>query len=170
MSTCSSARSPLLSERAARAWLRGAVAAALIALGGAAQAAEIAVVAHPGVKTDDLSFAELRKLLLGDRQYWEPGEQVTLIVRAPVAEERTLLLEKVYRMSEPQFRRYWVAKVFRAEATSGPKVVLSNEKAVELVGVIPGAIALVALQDVPEGLKILKVDGKAPTDEGYPLK
>lgn len=164
----SALRSDLPARRRARTGLLPALLLAVVA-GGAARAGDVAVVVHPSVKVDDVTFAELKKILLGDRQFWTKGEQVLLIVRAPIAEERTVLLEKVYEMSEAQFKQYWVGKVFRAEASSGPKVVISNEKAVELVAVLPGAIALVNVDDVPEGLKILKVDGKKPGDEGYPL-
>jgi hypothetical protein len=122
------------------------------------------------VKVENVTFAELRKILLGDRQFWAPKQTVTLVVRAPVAASRTLLLEKVYKMNEAQFKQYWVAKVFRAEATEGPRLVLSNEKAVELVGVIPGAVTLVESQDVPEGLRVLTIDGKKPGEDGYPLR
>jgi ABC-type phosphate transport system substrate-binding protein len=133
------------------------------------QAASIAVVVHPSVDVDDLTFAEFRKIILGDRQFWTGGKRITLIVRAPVADERTVLLERVYKMSEAQYRQYWVAKVFRAEIASGPRVVLSNEEAVDLVGVIDGAIAIVSSEDVPEGLKVLKIDGLLPGEPGYPL-
>jgi len=134
-----------------------------------AQAASIAVVVHPSVELDDLTFAEFRKIILGDRQFWTGGKRITLIVRAPVADERTVLLKRVYKMSEAQYRQYWVAKVFRAEIASGPRVVLSNEEAVDLVGVIDGAIAIVGSEDVPEGLKVLKIDGLLPGEAGYPL-
>ena len=134
-----------------------------------AQAASIAVVVHPSVEVDELTFAEFRKIILGDRQFWTGGNRITLIVRAPVSDERTVLLERVYKMSEAQYRQYWVAKVFRAEIASGPRVVLSNEEAVDLVGVIEGAIALVGSEDVPEGLKVLRIDGLLPGEPGYPL-
>ena len=134
-----------------------------------AQASSIAIVVHPSVEVDDLTFAEFRKIILGDRQFWTGGKRITLIVRAPVADERTILLERVYKMSEAQYRQYWVAKVFRAEIASGPRVVLSNEEAVDLVGVIDGAIAIVSSEDVPEGLKVLKIDGLLPGEQGYPL-
>ncbi|NIM02446.1 MAG: hypothetical protein GTO30_22395 [Acidobacteria bacterium] len=127
----------------------------------------LAVVVNPGVEVDELSFAELRKIMLGDRQFWTSGQRITLIVRAPVADERTAMLESIYRMSEAQFRQYWIAKVFRAEATSGPRVVVSNDEAVDLVGVIEGGIAVVALSDVPEGIKVLRIDGKMPREPGY---
>jgi len=145
------------------------VCVAVLFSASVAQAASIAVVVHPSVEVDDLTFAEFRKIVLGDRQFWPGGKRITLIVRAPVADERTILLERVYKMSEAQYRQHWVAKVFRAEIASGPRVVLSNEEAVDLVGVIDGAIAIVGSEDVPEGLKVLKIDGLLPGEENYPL-
>src|SRR6476661_372263 len=114
------------------------VSALMTLMSSAAFAGDIAVVVHPDVQADNLSFTDLRRVLLGDRQFWPSGQPVTLIVRAPVAAERTLLLRKVYAMTEPQFRQYWIAKVFRAEATAGPRIVVSNNELVELVGVLPG--------------------------------
>ncbi len=157
---------PLCFERLARVTVCVALA---LAVGGVARAGALAVVAHPSVETDDLSFNEFRKIMLADRQFWSTGKRITLIVRAPVAIERTQLLEKVYKMTEAQYRQYWVAKVFRAEATDGPRVVLSNEKAVDLVSVVVGAITVVDSADVPEGLKLLRIDGNLPGDPNYPF-
>jgi hypothetical protein len=144
--------------------------AVIVLTPSAGRAGDIAVVVNPDVKVENLSFSELRKILLGDRQFWPTGQPVTLIVRAPVAAERTFLLEKVYDMTDAQFRQYWIAKVFRAEATSGPKVVVSNSESMELVGVLSGAIVLMDAKDVPAGLKVLQVDKLRPGDKGYPLK
>ena len=90
--------------------------------------------------------------------------------RAPVAAERTFLLQKVYDMTEAQYRQYWIAKVFRAEATSGPRVVVSSVESVELVSVLSGAIVLMDASDVPAGLKVLQVDGLLPGSKNYALK
>ena len=130
-----------------------AFALALCAASAAVAAADaVAVVVNPSVEVDDLSFADLRKIMLGDRQFWTSGQPITIIVRGPVSHERTLVLQKVYKMTEDQYRQHWVAKVFRAEVTAGPRVVVSNDEAVSLVSVIQGAIAVVAAEDVPEGL------------------
>ena len=67
---------------------------------------------------DNLTFAELRRLMLGDRQFWASNLKVTLLVRAPGARERDVVLKTIYQMSEAQFRQYWIAKVFRAEAAA----------------------------------------------------
>jgi hypothetical protein len=131
--------------------------------------ADIAIVVRPDVPVDNLSFAELRKLMLGDRQFWTSNLRVTLLVRAPGTREREVVLKTIYQMSEAQFRQYWIAKVFRAEAASGPRVVYSNEMAAELAAAIPGAVAFVDAGEVPRGLKVLKINGKLPGDKDYPL-
>jgi hypothetical protein len=136
----------------------------------AAAGGDIAVVVRPDTPVDDLSLSEIRKLLLGERQFWRGNLRVTLLIRAPVARERDVVLKTIYRMSEGQFRQYWISKVFRAEAASGPKIVYSNEMAAELVTAIPGSVAFVDASQVPKGLKLLKVDGKLPGDKGYELR
>ena len=131
---------------------------------------DIAVVVRPDVPVENLTFAELRRLLLGDRQFWSSNLRVTLLIRAPGAREREVVLKTIYQMSEAQFRQYWIAKVFRAEAAAGPRIVYSNEMAEELANAIPGALAFVAAGQVPKGLKVLKIKGLLPGDKGYPLR
>jgi hypothetical protein len=131
---------------------------------------DIAVVVRPDTPAENLSFAEIRKLLLGDRQFWTSNLRVTLLIRAPATREREVVLKTIYKMSESQFRQYWISKVFRAEASSGPKIVYSNEMATELVSAIPGSVAFVESTEVPKGLKVLKIDGKLPGEKGYALR
>ena len=133
-------------------------------------AADIAIVVRPDVPVENLSFAELRKLFLGDRQFWTSNVRVTLLVRAPGAHEREVVLKSIYQMSEAQFRQYWIAKVFRAEAASGPRIVYSNEMAVDVVAGTPGAVAFVEADQVPKGLKVVKINGLLPGSKDYPLR
>jgi hypothetical protein len=130
---------------------------------------DVAIVVRPDVPVDGLTFREVRELLMGDRQFWTPGLRVSLLMRAPATRERDVVLKTVYRMSEAEFRRFWIEKVFRAEAQSGPKIVYSNETATELVAAIPGAVAFVDATQVPKGLKVLRIDGRLPGEKGYPL-
>jgi ABC-type phosphate transport system substrate-binding protein len=134
-----------------------------------AVAADLAVVVHPSVPVDNLTFAEMRKILMGDRQYWTPGLRVTLLIRAPQARERDVVLKTIYQMTEAQFRQYWVGKVFRADTATGPKIVYSNEMALEIVAAVPGAIAFIDSAQMTKGLKTVKIDGKMPGEKGYPL-
>jgi ABC-type phosphate transport system substrate-binding protein len=134
-----------------------------------ASAASIAIVVNPEVPVDELSFPEVRKMFLGERQFWNPKLRVVLLMRAPVAPERDVVLRTIYQMSEAQFRQYWISKVFRADVSAGPKIVYSNEMAVELVSAIPGAVAFVDASQIPKGMKVLRIDGKSPGDKTYPL-
>jgi hypothetical protein len=135
-----------------------------------ARAADIAVVVNQDTPVTDLSLAEVRKVLLGERQYWGSRLPVVLLIRAPVARERDVVLRVIYQMSEAQYKQYWIAKIFRAETASAPKIVYSNDMQYELVTAIPGAIAFMDSRNVRPGLKVLRVDGHLPGDRGYPLR
>lgn len=135
-----------------------------------AATADIAVVVHPGVPVNELSLAEVRKVLLGDRQFWSLNLRVTVLMRAPEAREREVILKSVYQMTEAQFRQYWIAKVFRAEVASGPRIVYSEEEAGGAASTTPGSIAFVDAARIPKGLKVLRIDGRLPGDKEYRLR
>ena len=135
---------------------------------GAPAGTDIAIVVSSDTPVDNLTFAELRKLLLGDRQFWSSNLKVTLLIRAPSARERDAILRSV-QMTEAQFRQYWIGKVFRAESASAPKTVYSTEMAVTLVNSIPGAVAFIDASQLPKDLKVVRIDGLRPGDKGYPL-
>jgi ABC-type phosphate transport system substrate-binding protein len=130
----------------------------------------MAVIVHPSTPVENLSFADMRRIFLGEKQYWNTDMPVVLIVRAPVARERQVVLNRIYRMTESQFKQYWIARIFRAEATSTPKVVYSNQTINELVAAIPGAISLVREDDIGPGVKVVKIDGALPGEAAYPLR
>jgi ABC-type phosphate transport system substrate-binding protein len=130
----------------------------------------VAIVVNPKDAVTDLSFAELRRIFLGEQQFWPDRSKVTLLVRAPVAHERAVVLDEIYRMDEDQFRQYWIGKMFRAEVAGGPKIVYSSDMAMNLVGMIPGSITFVLASAVTPNSKVVRIDGKLPSDPGYPLK
>jgi hypothetical protein len=131
---------------------------------------DIAVVVRADTPVDDMSLGDIRKLLLGDRQFWNGTLRVTLLIREPGARERDVVLKNIYRMNEAEFRRYWIEKIFRAEAQTGPKIAYSNDMATQLVAAIPGSIAFVDASRIPKNLKELKIDGRLPGEKGYALK
>jgi hypothetical protein len=153
-------------------WCLTALAVGLAA--GAAPAAQaapdIAVVAHPDVPLDNLTIADLRRMLLGDREFWASGMRVRLLIRAPVARERDVVVRGVCEMTEAQVRQHWIGKVFRADAVSGPRIVYSSEMAIDQTSRTPGAIAFVPAPVPGTRVKVLTIDGRAPGQSGYPLR
>ena len=131
---------------------------------------DIAVVVNADVPIDNLSLADLRHILLGDREFWPSGARVTLLIRAPIARERDAAVKDVCQMTEAQFRQHWIGKVFRADAASGPKIVYTAEMAMDQASRLAGAITFVQAPVTTKGLKVVKIDGKAPGQAGYKLK
>ena len=143
---------------------------ALLAATVQAQDAPIAIVVHKDAPVEDLSMEKLRSIFLADQQFWDDRTRISLLVRAPTSEERTFVLDRIYQMSEAQFRQYWIAKMFRAEIPRGPKIVFSTDMTLELVVAVPGSISFIRASEVTDDVKVVRIDGKVPSDEGYPLK
>jgi len=135
---------------------------------GRAQSGDVAVAVNADVPVDNLSLSDLRHIVLGDRMFWPGGGRVTLLVRAPVAYERDVVLKTICLMSEAQFRQHWIAKVFRADTAVAPKIVYSADMAASLVMQTPGAVTFVSAP-ASRTLKVIKIDGKLPGEPGYPL-
>ena len=131
---------------------------------------DVAVVVHPDVPVDNLTLGDLRRLVLGDREFWPGSVRITLLVRAPVAHERNVMLMSVCQMTEAQFRQHWIGKVFRADTAVAPRIVYSAEMAAEAVNRIAGAITLIDASQVGRNLKVVKIDGRLPGERGYVLR
>ncbi|HXI39011.1 MAG TPA: hypothetical protein VNH83_03490 [Bryobacteraceae bacterium] len=131
---------------------------------------DVAVVVNSSVPVGEISFTELRRVFLGERQFWSSSLRISLLLHAPVARERDVLLKTVYEMSEAQLRQHWIGKVFRAEVPSAPQMFFSDEEITQALAAIPGSIAAVDAMRLPRGLKVLKVDGRLPGEPGYRLR
>lgn len=130
----------------------------------------IAIVVHKDAAVSNLSMTELRNIFLANQQFWADRSRIILLVRAPQSDERDYVLDTIYQMDEAEHRQYWIAKMFRAEVTRGPKIVFSTDMTLDLVVAIPGSISFMRADQVTDAVKLVSVDGKLPSDEGYPLK
>lgn len=143
--------------------------------GGRAQAetlleeSGLAIVVPKNSRVENLSMNELRNVFLANQQFWADRSRITLLVRAPQSDERDYVLDTIYQMDEAQFRQYWIAKMFRAEVPRGPKIVFSTDMTLDLVVAIPGSISFMRADQVTDAVKVIRIDGKLPGEEGYPL-
>jgi ABC-type phosphate transport system substrate-binding protein len=134
----------------------------------AAQTGRVAVVVNEKNPVNNLSAPEIRKLFAGEKRAWAGGLPVKIFVRAPGANERVVML-KLLGMSESEYKRYWAGQVYRGEAQAEPVGLFSNGMQREAVVLYPGAVALVNVQDVKLGMKVVKVNGHMPAETGYPF-
>jgi hypothetical protein len=128
-----------------------------------------AVVVHRGTSVQDVSLAQLRRVFLGEQQFWTGGSRVVLFVQATGTSERSVMLRRLYRMDETEFKRYWIQKTFRDDVTSGPKIVSTSALARRLTATIPGAVSVIPLSAVDSTVRVVRVEGRLPDEDGYPL-
>jgi ABC-type phosphate transport system substrate-binding protein len=130
----------------------------------------VAVVVNPENPVSSISSADLRQIFAGDKQSWSSNLPVFPIVRAPEARERQVLLKQILKMTEPEYKHYWLQKTYSGEAPQQPVTVFSNGMQLEAVRAKKGGIALINVEDLRAGVKIIKVDGYTPGTPGYPFK
>jgi hypothetical protein len=71
-------------------------------------------------------------------------------------------------MSAPEVARYWIDRQIRGLGTS-PRAISSPALLCRIVERIPGAIAYVPARCSTEGTRVLRIGGKTPGEDGYPL-
>lgn len=130
----------------------------------------LAVIVHRSNPTEELSLAELRSIFMGERQRWSNGRRITLLLQEPGQPERDATLRLVYGMSESEVDHHFLRAVYRGQVLSAPKRLSSPERVRRFVFNVPGAIGCVPVGDVDDSVKVLRVDGHAPGEPGYPLR
>jgi len=135
----------------------------------AAHEVQFAVIVHPSTPVEDVTLAQLRRLFLGQQQFWSGGGRVVLFVHPAGTAEGDAVLRHLYQMTAAEYKRYWIAKTFRDDIASGPKIVSSNAMARRLTASVPGAIAVIAAADADSTVKVLSIDRQLPGVGDYPL-
>jgi len=133
---------------------------------------DVAVAGNSDVPVANLSLYEVRRLFLGETRYWKGNLPVVLILPPIGTHERDVVLQKVYRMNEAQYKEYWIGRILRGEAVSAPKTAESLAAAQNLVASLPGCVTILNLNQTNNGknVRILKIDGKLPGEKEYPLR
>jgi phosphate transport system substrate-binding protein len=139
---------------------------------GAAWAADddLAVVVNKTNSVDNLTKAQLRKIVLGEQTSWSSGKKVSVILRSPGQPERAGVLRVVCGMTEDEFNQHLMHADFNGDNGAPPKALGSAVAVRQLVVSIPGGIGFLRSADVNDSVKVVKVDGLAAGDAGYKIK
>lgn len=127
----------------------------------------LAVVISERVDIESMSKAQLRQVFLGESVN-AGGKRLIPLNLSPKADERQTFDQKVLGMKPNEVPTFWVNRRIRGEGHP-PKTIPSAETLLRLVAKLPGAIGYVPLALVGEGVRIVRIDGKAPSDPGYEL-
>jgi hypothetical protein len=133
----------------------------------ASQSGGVALIADGAFPTSDLSYRDVVGLATG-QIVTVRGARVTVLLPPKGSAARALVLDRVYGMSESGFQQFWISRILRSSGGEVPKGV-TPAQAVQLVQRIPGAIAFVAADELPGGVRVLAIDGLRPGQDGYRL-
>jgi ABC-type phosphate transport system substrate-binding protein len=152
--------------------LLAALATVFVAMpvtGWAQPSAAIAIVVHQSNPVTSLTQAELRQILLLERQSWPTNKKITVVMRDSGQSERAALLRTICRMSEHDFDRHVLQVTFQGSALSPPRTISTADGMLRFVFNVPGALGYVRADEVNNSVKVVRVDGMLPGDQGYPL-
>src|SRR5262245_58891002 len=129
----------------------------------------VTVIVNQDNPVENLSLADLRDILSGQRTYWSAGHPVSLILMPALGTpERQTVLNVALAMNEASYKKHWVGRVFRGESASAPTVADSQDAVAQTVARTRGAIGLVS-RAVPN-VRVVRINGALPGDAGYPLR
>ena len=135
-----------------------------VCLAATCQAKQLAVVVDKSNNVGGISASDLSKLFKFDNHKWPDGRNVVLVLRDPSTPEMKTALEKLYHMQLEEFMS------LLASHRAGVVIVKSEEELLKSVESIPGAVGLVDVYSITSRVRVLKVDGKLPLEQGYFLK
>ena len=120
----------------------------------------MAVVVNKDSSVATITSLQLAKILLLDERKWPGGRDVLVVLHSDHASE-TLTLGHLCGMSSRD------VKAFVASHKSSFTEVDSDREVLRIVEATPGALGLVDVRSINDQVRVLKVDGKLPMEEGY---
>ena len=128
----------------------------------------LALVVAKNSPVSDISLPDLKRLYLGEHINVS-GQRMIPLNLAPLLRERTGFDKTVLNMSPDAVARYWIDRKIRGD--SGPPKALDSADLVQrVVGRLEGAIGYAQAAEIRPEVKVVRVDGKLPSDGGYPLE
>jgi ABC-type phosphate transport system substrate-binding protein len=119
---------------------------------------------------ENLSFAELRKIFLGEQTHWSNGRRITVVMLEPGKQERQAVLAQIYRMDDKDFNKHFLQGMFTGEVHAAPKTLATPTEVLKFVFNVPGAIGYVRGTEADESVKVVHVDSRLPGDKDYSIR
>lgn len=130
----------------------------------------LAIVVNRSNPIDNLSFTELRKIFLGERNHWSNGHRIAIAMLDYGQPERRAVLKLIYRMDESSYQDFLLHGMFRGDVFVAPKTLTSPTILRKFVFNAPGAIGYLRAREVDATVKVVRIDGLLPEDKGYRLQ
>ena len=130
----------------------------------------LAIVVNPNNPTTDITLSQLRAMFLGERKWWSNRHRVTLAGMRRNTPEWQTVRRVIYKMDRRELDHYYLYQSFKGENPSLPTTMQAPADVKKFVVSTPGALGYLRASDVDESVKVVRVNGLLPGDDGYPLR
>jgi hypothetical protein len=134
----------------------------------AGQSLPLAIIVAKASPINELSSAQLSRMFMGERVD-TGGSRFIPLNRSTATEERQQFDRVVLGKSPDEMARYWIDRKIRGQS-GAPKAVEPVDVYARVIAKLDGAVGYVRLGDVRGDVKIVRIDGKAPHEPGYPVR
>ncbi len=125
----------------------------------------IAIITNKANSTNDLKSSLLANIYKGRTGKWPDGQKIFVVDRLSDSEIR-FQFYKIVLDSKPT-KKFLKPK---SPITFMPMTLKADKSSRKLISRIPNAIGYIYLSSVNDKVKVLKVNGKLPGDEGYKIR
>ena len=122
-------------------------------------AAQIAVVVHPDNDVSELSRLDLKRLYSGEATTFSD-----LTIQRDLSDT---FFMAIMGKRDRAVRQLWVRVMLSGRVPKGPVAFRTDAEVIEYVSRHPDAIGFVDLASVDGRVKVVRVDGRRPTDASY---
>ena len=147
-----------------------AVLLALAALTGAAAAGDVAIIVSRDNPTEALTMADLSHIFRMDQQHWRSGGRIDVVLQMSGSEKDAIVTTRVLGLQPKDLQAFWIGKVFRGEIPAAPRSLASDGSVKQYVAGNNHAIGYVDSLLLDDTVTAVKIDGKLPGEQGYPLR
>jgi hypothetical protein len=130
----------------------------------------LGIVVNRSNPVENLSFAELRKIFLGEQSHWSNGRRITVVMLEPGKQERQAVLAQIYRMDDKDFNKHFTQGTSTGEVHTTPKILANSSEVLKFVFNVPGAIGYVRVTEADDSVKVVHVDSRLPGDKEYGMR
>ena len=119
-----------------------------------------AVIVNKGNGVENVSSAQLTKIIRGEMKKWPDGKNIILILHKDSAGEREAL-EHLNKMSASEWRTF---------VTGHRDTIVFVDTDAEVLRAVqaePGAVGLVEVHSIDSSINVIHIDGKLPLEAGY---
>ena len=130
----------------------------------------LAIVVNRNNPIDDVTLPELRSMFLGEKKWWSHKRRITLAAMRRSTPEWKTVQRVVYKAKQHELEHYYLYQSFKGEGVNLPVTMQAPADVKNFVAKTPGGLGYVRASDVDNTVKVVRVNGLLPDDDGYPLR